>query len=408
MATLKNVTINDTGFVKLAAGTTAERPGSPTAGMIRYNTDLQRNELYDGAKWVTLDGENHATGGTVNSTGGYRIHTFTSGNSNFTMTYPGVVEILMVAGGGGGCGIGGGGGAGGFVYESQVQLPAATYTISVGTGGGGEPSHNSGASPGNPSSISGPGVPNNYIAYGGGRGISYTRGGFNMAVNGDGGSGGGGPGGHGPSAGGEGGFWPQAPTGHGASPNNHWHQGPMSSLPHPWGNSVGNGRDGISMEGNGYGSGVVGQGHPGGFGAHGGGFDWAAGNTVIHCGGGGGGAGSTGKPISNSNTIATGGAGLASQITGTVTRYAGGGGGGTHGPGNPGHYGLSGAFSPGPIATAFGGGRAGIHPGNPEPASPGGTGAANRGGGGGGGVHGSPNVAGSGGPGIVVIRYRDV
>jgi len=406
MATLKNLTVNDTGFIRLPNGTTAERPGSPVAGMLRYNTTTARNELYDGAKWVTLEGSTgQATGGSVTTSGGYRIHTFTSGNTTFTMPYPGVVEILMVGGGGGGCGIGGGGGGGGFVYESQVQLPASSYSVTVGTGGAGEASHNAFAGPGNPSSIVGPAIPSQYEAIGGGRGLSYSRGTESSARFGDGGSGGGGPGGHNNA---EGGFWPQAPTGHGASPNNHWHQGPIVNIGHPWGSSNSNGRDQISMEGNGYGSGIVGQGHPGGFGAHGGGFDWAAGNTVIHAGGGGGGAGSTGKPVANSNTLGTGGAGLASQITGTVTRYAGGGGGGTHGPGNPGHYGLNGAYGPGPMATAFGGGRSGIHPGSPEGAANGGTGTTNRGGGGGGGVHGSPDVSGPGGPGVVVIRYRDV
>ena len=407
MATLKNLTVNDTGFIQLPSGTTAERPGSPTAGMMRYNTTTARNELYDGSKWVTLEGSTgQATGGSVTTAGGYRIHTFTSGNTTFTMPYAGVVEVLMVGGGGGGAGIGGGGGGGGFVYESQVQLPAAGYSVTVGSGGGGEGTHNNGGNvPGNPSSIISPAIPAQYQAIGGGRGLSYSRGAESGARFGNGGSGGGGPGGHNNA---EGGFWPQAPQGYGASPNNHWHQGPMVSIPHPWGSSNSNGRDQISMEGNGYGSGIVGQGHPGGFGAHGGGYDWAAGNTVIHAGGGGGGAGSSGKPTANSNTHGTGGAGLAGQITGTVTRYAGGGGAGHHGPGNPGHYGIGGWHTPEAIATAFGGGRAGIHPGNPEPARNGGTGGTNTGGGGGGGVHGSPDASGPGGPGIVVIRYRDV
>ena len=399
MATLKNVTINDTGFVQLPKGTTAERPGSPVAGMVRYNTDTNRNEIYNGTKWVTTQGSNSATGGTVTTAGGYKIHTFTSGTTTFTMTYDGAVELLVIGGGGGGAGIGGGGGAGGFVYESQQQLSQGNYSIVVGTGGGGEPSHNSLAAPGNPSTISSP-AGDIQNAIGGGRGLPYARN-ESPAYYGSGGSGGGGPGGHGPnSTGNVNGNYPQAPTGHGAAPINFWHGGPLL------GTNTSNNLDQISMEGNGYGGGVIGQGHPGGFGAHGGGYTWAAGNTVIHGGGGGGGAGSSGKPLANSNAIASGGAGLASQISGTVVRYAGGGGGGMHGPGNPGHYGLDGA--PGGGLGAFGGGRAGIHPGRPEPTRNGETGGTNTGGGGGGGVHGSPNVAGGGGPGIVVIRYRDV
>jgi hypothetical protein len=399
MATLKNLTINDTGFVQLAAGSTAERPGTPVAGMVRYNTDVNRNEIYDGAKWVLTNGSNYATGGTVTTVGGYRIHTFTTaGATSFTMTYPGTVEVLLVAGGGGGCGIGGGGGAGGFVYESQIQLQAGVYTVNVGGGGGGETAtHNSGAAPGGNSSIVGPAL-TNLTAIGGGRGLSYTRA-DSPAPHGYGGSGGGGPGGHGPTGGGGGGAWPQAPMGHGNDPDNFWHEGNTG------GYNSSNNRDQISLSNgpNAGGGGVVGQGHPGGAGAHGGGYTWVT-NSVVHAGGGGGGAGSHGKPALNSNTSGNGGAGLASQISGTLTYYAGGGGNGVHGPSTPGHYGLDGA-----AGGVGGGGRAGIHPGSPNGAAADGqSGGTNTGGGGGGGVHGSPNRSGSGGPGIVIVRYRDV
>ena len=194
MATLKNLTINDTGFVQLAKGSTAQRPGTPTAGMIRYNTDYNRNELYTGTAWVLTDGSNYATGGTVTTVGGYRIHTFTTvGATAFTMTYPGTVEVMLVGGGGGGAGIGGGGGAGGFIYESQLQLTAGAYTVNVGGGGGGEPSHNSLAAPGSNSSIVGPAL-TNLTAIGGGRGLPYARN-ESPSPHGYGGSGGGGPGG---------------------------------------------------------------------------------------------------------------------------------------------------------------------------------------------------------------------
>ncbi len=51
MATLKNTTINDTGFIQLPAGTTAQRPASPTQGMSRYNTSFSKTEFYDGSTW---------------------------------------------------------------------------------------------------------------------------------------------------------------------------------------------------------------------------------------------------------------------------------------------------------------------------------------------------------------------
>jgi hypothetical protein len=45
MASLKNLTINDTGFIGLPTGSTGERP-SPSNGYVRYNTTLGRPEVY--------------------------------------------------------------------------------------------------------------------------------------------------------------------------------------------------------------------------------------------------------------------------------------------------------------------------------------------------------------------------
>jgi hypothetical protein len=54
MATLKNSTVNDTGFLQLPVGTTAQRPTSPSpsAGMVRFNTTLGYPEVYTGYSWV--------------------------------------------------------------------------------------------------------------------------------------------------------------------------------------------------------------------------------------------------------------------------------------------------------------------------------------------------------------------
>lgn len=38
--------------VELPTGTTAERPASPVAGMLRYNTSLGYVEYYNGSAWV--------------------------------------------------------------------------------------------------------------------------------------------------------------------------------------------------------------------------------------------------------------------------------------------------------------------------------------------------------------------
>lgn len=51
MATLSTTTINDTGYLTLPNGTTAQRPNSPAAGMTRYNTSFSRVEFYDGSTW---------------------------------------------------------------------------------------------------------------------------------------------------------------------------------------------------------------------------------------------------------------------------------------------------------------------------------------------------------------------
>ena len=54
-------TYNGTGQVKLPAGTTAERSGTPTNGMIRYNSTNGQFEGYQGGVWGALGGG--ATGG---------------------------------------------------------------------------------------------------------------------------------------------------------------------------------------------------------------------------------------------------------------------------------------------------------------------------------------------------------
>jgi hypothetical protein len=54
MATLKNTTINDSGHLTLPSGTTAQRPGSPADGMLRYNTTTNAVELYYGGSWSNV------------------------------------------------------------------------------------------------------------------------------------------------------------------------------------------------------------------------------------------------------------------------------------------------------------------------------------------------------------------
>ena len=57
-----NILMSGNGTIDIPVGTTAQRPGSPNNGMIRYNTTLTRYEGYSGSAWGALGGG--ATGGS--------------------------------------------------------------------------------------------------------------------------------------------------------------------------------------------------------------------------------------------------------------------------------------------------------------------------------------------------------
>lgn len=98
-----------TGYFDLPVGTTAQRPGSPNTGMIRYNSTTSAYEVYDGSAWVQIS----------------------------TAQYTYAASYLSVAGGGGAGTYGGGGGAGGMLTGSTSLIVGTTYTIVVGAGGAG-------------------------------------------------------------------------------------------------------------------------------------------------------------------------------------------------------------------------------------------------------------------------------
>lgn len=54
MAILKNTRINSTESITLPVGTSSQRPGSPGLGMMRYNTDEEYVEVYNGEEWVQV------------------------------------------------------------------------------------------------------------------------------------------------------------------------------------------------------------------------------------------------------------------------------------------------------------------------------------------------------------------
>jgi Concanavalin A-like lectin/glucanases superfamily len=52
MANLKDLTINDTGFIKLPSGTADQRP-SPSTGMMRWNISRNEFEIANNANWIS-------------------------------------------------------------------------------------------------------------------------------------------------------------------------------------------------------------------------------------------------------------------------------------------------------------------------------------------------------------------
>ena len=145
-----------TGANVLPSGTTAQRPASPTDGMIRHNSELKQLESYIDGSWATVKKAFSAVGGTITTSGGYTIHTFTTSGSFEVLSGTTEVEYVVVAGGGGtddsagNLGGSGGGGAGGYrssvvgessgggaSAESKLIVNVQTYTVTVGAGGTG-------------------------------------------------------------------------------------------------------------------------------------------------------------------------------------------------------------------------------------------------------------------------------
>ena len=175
-----------------------------------WQTVQDSTQNVDGAEYVA------ATGGTITTSGDFKIHTFT-GPGTFTVSCAGnsagsnTVSYVVVAGGGGGGGThtpggpysaGGGGGAGGFreskassdCYSASplnatsgptynLPVSAQGYPITVGGGGAGGPGSGNGSAGANS-------VFSTITSAGGGFGNSRGA----TASAGDGGSGGGGSG----------------------------------------------------------------------------------------------------------------------------------------------------------------------------------------------------------------------
>lgn len=284
----------------------------PTADIINDLTTGGATKVLSAEQGVTLEdtkvGKNiTATGGTITTVNGNKIHTFLS-SSNFDITAgKGMVEYLIIAGGGGGGGglsgagqgAGAGAGAGGVIHGFRY-IGTGTYTVTIGNGGAGGAINSDGSKGSNS-------VFDNLTAEGGGYGASAIT---TIRSGGTGGSGGGSSGGAG-----------------------------------TLGDAIIDGASGIEGQGN-KGGGYFGVGYRGGGG--GGGslmIGWGSGRDVGRL-----------KNLMTGNGGGHGGDGIISDISGSLLRYAGGGGGGTNssfpGKGGLGGGGQGSSESPVQSATA--------------------------------------------------------
>lgn len=357
MSNIKNTTINDTSFLNLPAGSTAQRPGSTAPGQLRFNTTTNSVEMYSNTSsgWKALEPNNVvATGGIIYDADvdgtTYRVHVFNDTvGGTFTVSQPGEVEYLIVAGGGGGGDTSAGGGGAGGLVTGFTEVDEGSYSIVIGDGGTPTSAYSSGTS-GDGGFQGGDSSAFGLTGIGGGGGGSYQNPGTKI----NGGSGGG---------------------VRGDAQNRGYSQYPSTALQ----------PDSAS-----------------------GGFGHRGGTTVGLSNGqpssGGGGAGGVGQDAVSSNG-GDGGPGISTSINGIHTFYAGGGGG-------SGGYLASGRA--GTITNGLGGYGGGGNGGrqsrfDQDPFCTNG-GFATGGGGGGNGYDGGGHAAsvqggGAGGSGIVIVRY---
>jgi len=111
LTTSGNILMTGTGAIDVASGTTGERPGSPSAGMFRFNSTTSEFEGYDGSAWGEIGGSTGGSGtadlldiASSSGTGGgsatfngsaYRFKLVTKGTS--TAVTPTNAEILRVS-----------------------------------------------------------------------------------------------------------------------------------------------------------------------------------------------------------------------------------------------------------------------------------------------------------------------
>jgi hypothetical protein len=140
MATLKNTSINDTGYLGLPSGTTAQRPGSPSAGYMRYNTSTNGVELYNGSAWVQWNvGLNVVTSDLVlywdaNNPSSYpgtgtTIYDISNSGTAYNGTFVNTISYTSDNG----YKVLGTNGSNSYIYNSSLNLSSTNYTVMVGS-----------------------------------------------------------------------------------------------------------------------------------------------------------------------------------------------------------------------------------------------------------------------------------
>ena len=134
----------DTTAICLPKGTTAQRSDfTNEAGQMRFNTNSQVIEWYNGTSWkdITEGAISSTSGDYVTTSGGYKFHFFNQGGNFVNSGGSQVAQIYVIGGGGGGGGgqnnAGSGGGGGGGMVYGTVNIPNGTYTVTVGAAGAG-------------------------------------------------------------------------------------------------------------------------------------------------------------------------------------------------------------------------------------------------------------------------------
>lgn len=194
-----NVTLNANGSEKIGGVAAPASLNTQGQSVTFVYVDSTRGWVNVGdATYVTGATYVAATGGTITTSGNYKIHTFT-GPGTFTVTSTAssptnnVVDYLVVAGGGGSSAVSGGG-AGGFRASSgtatgcytagpapltsgvsAIPVTATSYPITIGAGGPSSGSLGSSGGPGTPST--GLGITSTAGGGGGDRGTAGQSGG---------------------------------------------------------------------------------------------------------------------------------------------------------------------------------------------------------------------------------------